>query len=368
MSSADAAPQAADAAPPAPPAARADGERVVKCVVWDLDDTLWEGVLLEDREVRLREGAAAVVRELDARGILQSVASKNDHDPAFERLRAFGLDEYFLYPQINWNPKSSSVRAIAESLNIGLDAVAFIDDQRYEREEVAFSLPEVLCIDTAELDRLLDRPELNPRFITEDSKRRRLMYFGDLERRKSEEAFVGPKEEFLATLGMRVEISEAREEDLRRAEELTVRTNQLNSTGRTYSYEELDAFRVSPAHKLLVMSCDDRFGGYGKVGLALVECGAEVWTLKLLLMSCRVMSKGVGTVMLSHVMRSARRAGARLRADFVANDRNRMMFVTYKFAGFKEAEKDGQSYVLESDLTRIPPVPDYLELQAEDGA
>lgn len=342
--------------------------RTVKCVVWDLDDTLWDGVLLEDREVRLRECVPHIVRELDARGILQSVASKNDHDAAEAKLREFGLHEYFLFPQINWGPKSASVKLIAEKINIGLDAVAFVDDQRYEREEVSFSLPQVLCIDTAELDRLLERPELNPPFVTEESGRRRLMYLSDIERRKGEEEFAGPKEEFLATLGMSVRIAPARTSDLRRAEELTVRTNQLNSTGQTYSYEELEGFSRSAAHKLLVMSMEDRFGGYGTVGLSLVECGEGLWTIKLLLMSCRVMSKGVGTVMLSHVMQSARRAGVRLRADFVSNDRNRMMYVTYKFAGFKEVEKSGSRHVLESDLSRIPAFPDYLKVNVEEGA
>src|SRR5881296_3740569 len=89
----------------------------IKCVVWDLDNTLWEGVLLEDEQVVLRPQVPEIIKTLDSRGILQSIASRNDHAKAIDQLRAFGLDEYFLYPQINWNSKASSIQAIARSIN-----------------------------------------------------------------------------------------------------------------------------------------------------------------------------------------------------------------------------------------------------------
>ena len=334
----------------------------VKCVVWDLDNTLWEGVLLEDDAVRLRPRAAEVVRTLSERGILHSVASRNDARQATEKLQEFGLDEYFLYPQINWNSKVSSVEAIAAALNIGLDAVAFVDDDPFERGEMSFSHPDVLCIDAADLPRLASMPELTPVFVTADARRRHLMYRGEMARKEAEAAFTGPQEEFLAGLGMVFEIGAAREDDLERAEELTMRTHQLNSTGVTYSFEELDRFRRSDRHQLLVAGLEDRYGSYGKIGLALVECDPAVWTIKLLLMSCRVMSRGVGTLMLGHIMRQASEAGARLRAEFLPNERNRVMYVTYKFGGFKEAGRRGDLLLLESDLSHIRPAPAYVQV------
>jgi FkbH-like protein len=340
------------------------GERKIKCVVWDLDNTLWDGILLEDKNVSLRAEVVELIKTLDCRGILQSIASKNDHATAMEKLKMFHLDEYFIYPQINWNPKSSSIKNIAKSINIGIDTLAFIDDQEFERAEVQFSLPEVLCLDADNLVGSLDRPEFNPRFVTEDSKNRRLMYISDIERNKVEGAYEGNQEEFLASLKMKLSIAPVTKDDLQRAEELTVRTHQLNATGYTYSYEELDQFSTSNQHKLLIAGLEDKFGTYGKIGLALIECDATVWTVKLLLMSCRVMSRGVGTVLLNHIVRMAKQANVRLLAEFVATDRNRVMYVTYKFAGFKEIEERKDITIFENDFSNIQAVPDYLEMQA----
>jgi len=340
--------------------------KVVKCVVWDLDNTLWHGVLLEDEKVSLRENIVNLIQTLDNRGILQSIASKNEHTTAIAKLEEFGLKEYFLYPQINWNSKASSLKEIAKLLNIGLDAIAFIDDQLFELEEVKFSLPEILCINADEIKNMLDMPVMNPRFVTEDSRIRRLMYLSDIERQNAEKEFVGTADEFLATLKMKFTISSTQEEDLQRAEELTLRTNQLNTTGYTYSYDELNHFRCSENHKLLIASLEDKYGSYGKIGLVLIECQPQSWTIKLLLMSCRVMSRGVGTIMLNHVMSLAKSNNVRLLAEFVSNDRNRMMYISYKFAGFREVEKHGDLVIFENDLSRIQDVPEYVDFQVID--
>lgn len=335
----------------------------IKCVIWDLDNTLWNGVLLEDEQVRLRNGVVNIIQTLDNRGILQSVVSKNDFAQAMAKLAEMELQDYFLYPQINWNSKAFSIQQVAQSINIGTDTIAFIDDQAFEREEVHFSLPDVLCIDAANLEQLLDMPEMMPRFITEDANQRRLMYLSDIKRKQEEEAFVGTPVEFLATLNMNLTIAPAQESDLQRAEELTLRTNQLNTTGYTYSYNELNHFRQSEQHKLLVVRLDDQYGTYGTIGLVLVECQENLWVIKLLLMSCRVMSRGIGTVMIHYLMRLAQENNVRLCAEFVANDRNRMMYITYKFAGFKEIEKTDDRVIFEHDLIQISPYPDYINLQ-----
>jgi len=111
----------------------------IKCVVWDLDNTLWEGTLVEDGidKLILKSGIREVIEELDRRGILQSIASKNNHDEAMSALKRFGIEEYFLSSQIFWRPKSEAVQTIARQLNIGLDTLLFVDDSEFELQEVS---------------------------------------------------------------------------------------------------------------------------------------------------------------------------------------------------------------------------------------
>ncbi|MBF0301644.1 MAG: HAD-IIIC family phosphatase [Desulfamplus sp.] len=339
-------------------------ERKIKCVVWDLDNTLWEGTLLEDPTVELRHGIREIMQNLDSKGILQSIASKNDHNLAMKRLEELGVSDYFLYPQIHWGPKSDSIDRIRKDINIGIDTIAFIDDQTFEREEVFFAHPEVMCIDAAKIDAMLDMPEFNPRFITEDSAKRRIMYLADIARKKVEEHFEGPQEDFLATLEMVLTIGTPKSEDLKRAEELTMRTNQLNTTGYTYSHDELDFFRHSDRHRLFISGLDDKYGSYGKIGLVLIECEKESWMIKLLLMSCRVMTRGVGTVLINHIRNEARDNNVRLFAEMIPNDRNRMMYMTYKFNHFYESTKrDNGLIVFENDLSKIQPFPNYMTVK-----
>jgi len=347
-----------------PPSARPS--RAAKCLVWDLDQTLWRGTLLEGGGKELAPGVERIVHELDQRGILQSVASKNDHDTAWPRLEALAMADYFLHPQICWDPKARSIKTIAESLGIGLDSVAFIDDQPLERDEVAVLLPEVRVIDATELPTLLERPEFTPQFVTHESHRRRSMYRADIERKAAEDHFEGTRDAFLATLNMRMKIRRARQDDLLRARELTIRTNQLNTSGRTYSYAELTEFAASPDHLLLVAELEDRYGSSGTIGLTLIDTAAQEWTIRLLIMSCRVLTRGVGTVLLGHILRRARRNEVRLRAIFVPTDRNKQMFVTYRFAGFRQLSEHAGSILLEHELTRIAAHPTYIELSDED--
>jgi len=335
----------------------------IKCVIWDLDNTLWDGTLLESDAVHLKPGIRDIIRQLDERGILQSVASKNNHADAINKLREFELEEYFLYPEINWNSKSSSVRLIQQHLNIGLDTFAFVDDDAFEREEVQSVYPDVLCVDASQYRQLLDMPRFTPAFLTEDSRKRRDMYRQDMLRNAEEKNFEGPQEAFLATLGMKFTIAEALETDLQRAEELTVRTNQLNATGRTYDFDELNYFRTSPDHKLFICELTDKYGSYGKIGLALVQITQTHWHLRLLLMSCRVLSRGVGSVLLSFIMQQAKNQQKQLLADFKKTDRNRMMLVTYRFANFREVSHDGDGLLLLAhDLEHIQPFPPYINI------
>lgn len=334
----------------------------IKLIIWDLDNTIWNGVLSEDDEVTLREEIVGIIKEFDRRGILQSVASKNNHDQAMEQLRLFHLDEYFLYPKINWNNKSENVETIVKHINISMDTVAFVDDQQFERDEVSFKLPDVTCVDADEISNLLSRDDMNPLYITEDSNLRRSMYQSDIVRNQEEDVFTGTQEEFLESLGMKMVVEYAKEDDLKRAEELTVRTHQLNSTGYTYSYEDLKGFITAENYKLFIVDLVDQYGYYGKIGLILIYCEEGVWTLKLLLTSCRVMSRGIGKALLGLIVNMSLENNVKLKAEFVPTNRNRIMALTYSLMGFHICHKDEQKQTLEYLGEKEISIPSYLAI------
>ncbi|QXE33228.1 HAD-IIIC family phosphatase [Streptomyces sp. GMY02] len=319
---------------------------IVKCVVWDLDNTLWNGTLSEDGEVTLFEGLREVIEQLDHRGILQSVASKNDHDHAWAKLEELGVAEYFLLPRISWGPKSDSVREIAERLNFAQNTIAFIDDQPAERAEVTFHLPEVRCYDAGQALSLPGLPEFSPAASTVDSRRRREMYKAGFERDVARSDYSGPDEDFLRSLELTMTIGKAGDEELSRVEELTLRTSQMNATGVHYSDATLRGLLADPAHEVLVVTMSDRFGTHGAVGIVLLEKLTEAWHVKLLATSCRVVSWGAGATILNWLCDQAARAGVHLVADFRRTERNRMMEIAYRFAGFTDQDCACKSAIL----------------------
>ncbi|MFF3641645.1 HAD-IIIC family phosphatase [Streptomyces sp. NPDC002564] len=313
-----------------------EAQPIVKCLVWDLDNTLWRGTLVEDGEVVLHEGLREVIVELDARGILQTVASRNDHDHAWGRLEKLGLAEYFVLPRINWGVKSASIRSIADELNFALTTIAFIDDQPAERAEVEFHHPEVRCYPAEEALGLPGRAEFTPPVVTGDARRRRQMYQAGVRRETERTGHTGTDEEFLRSLGLELRIERAGDEAISRVEELTLRTSQMNATGVHYSDAALRGLVADERHEVLVASLTDRFGPHGAIGVILVERRPDTWHIKLLATSCRVVSFGVGTALLRWLSDESARAGVALTAGFRRTDRNRMMEVAYRFAGFHE--------------------------------
>lgn len=327
----------------------------VKCLVWDLDDTLWDGVLLEGDDPRPFPAALATLRALDERGVLHAVASRSDPEAVHTHLTEVGLADMFCAVEVGWGDKSAAIRRAAEALGVGLDTFAFVDNDAVERAEVGHALPMVRCYDATEVGGLPDRPEFQPEFVTDESRQRRAMYLAQRRRDTAEREWEQGSTAFLASLDLTMTITPATEEDLARACELTVRTHQLNTTGQTFTIGQLREMCASPAYEVLVARLTDRFGSYGTIGLAVSEFTDDTAVLKLLLMSCRVMSRGVGTVFLDHVVRRALAAGRRPRAEFVPTAVNRIMLVTLRFAGFEVVRQEGERMLLGMDPDRPPP-------------
>jgi len=314
----------------------------VKCLVWDLDDTLWDGVMLEGDEPKPFPSAVTTLRALDRRGILHAVASRGEYEVAVAHLAAHGLAELFTVIEVSWGAKSDAVGRIAEDLGIGLDTIAFVDNDPVERAEVAAAAPQVRCYPAEDVAAMPERVEFIPRFVTDESRRRRQYYRVQRERQVAETEYPGPPAEFLESLALTMTVRRATEPDLSRVHELILRTNQLNTTGRTFDLAELSALCASPDHEVLVATLRDRFGSYGTIGLAVTEISGDDTVLLLLLVSCRVVSRRAGVALIDHIVTESLAANRRTVADFVPTERNRLMLVTLRFSGFHVlAETDG---------------------------
>lgn len=278
----------------------------VKCVVWDLDNTLWNGTLIETEKpenLQLNEGVLETIRELDRRGIIQSVASKNDMNVAWPVLEKLELAEYFLYPQIHWNAKSGSMEQITKCLNIGIDTLALIDDSSFEREQVRSVWPQVRVYDATELPDLLDKEEFTVT-ITEESKNRRAMYRAE---EKRNQLMVDGNEDtiaFLKKCNLQIDIFAPRtDSEILRCYELIVRTNQLNMSGKKYSQKEFDDVLNRGGHRNFAFSCKDDFGEYGIVGFGQYRVERESLIFTEFAMSCRVAGKYVESALFAFLLK-----------------------------------------------------------------
>ena len=276
----------------------------VKCVVWDLDNTLWDGTLIESEPelLQLRPGVRELIQALDERGFLQSIASKNDYDAAWPVVERLGLAEYFLYPQIHWNAKSASIEQIARDLNIGVDTFALLDDSVFEREQVRSALPQVRCFDIPELATLLERPEFSV-MVTEESRQRRQMYRAEAKRRSVMAEDHDDTISFLQKCHLQAEVFEPKtEKELLRCYELLTRTNQLNMSGVKYSREEFDQALLREGYQAFAFSCGDDFGDYGIVGFGQYTKQQDKLVLKEFAMSCRVAGKFVESALFASLL------------------------------------------------------------------
>jgi FkbH-like protein len=321
-------------------AGNGEGEPI-KCVVFDLDDTLWTGVLVENADVRPKPEVVRLIRALDRRGILVSIASKNDAEVAPRRLQALGLSDYFLHPQIGWGAKSAGIRTIAERLNLGLNAFAFVDDNPFELAEVTRALPEVTCIAAGELAGLLDRPRFRGSG-TSDGRFRRQMYQEESRRHAERIEWADDYLGFLKSCEIRLAVDRYRPTDCERVAELIQRTNQLNFSGSRYTAEKTGELLASRADKY-VLRCKDRFGSYGTVGFALVDCADGEIRVDDFMLSCRVQGRHIEPAFFAYLMRTYRSPDTlRLFVRFRPTGRNDAALAVLQQTGFRrDRDREG---------------------------
>lgn len=317
----------------------------IKIMVWDLDNTMWDGILVEDGvdKLTLKSGITEIIKTLDRRGIINSIASKNDLEPAIEALKKFGLEEYFVFPQISWAPKSQALKKIVDDFNIGANTVAFIDDQIFERSEVMSVLPEVRTYDAEDYKNILTRPEFNPE-ISSESASRRLQYINESERRELKSTYDGTEyESFLNDCKLQMQILQGDHQNIDRIYELTQRTNQMNFSGTRYTREDIESIFENPKLNTFSLLCQDKFGDYGTVGFGLValpenpDDNPQVIDLAF---SCRIQSKRVEHTFIAWLCKKYQAQGmTKLEVRYIPTPRNKATAVVFDDMGFSISER-----------------------------
>lgn len=312
-----------------------------KCVIWDLDNTLWNGILAEDgpEGVTPIPTAVAAIVELDRRGVLNSIASKNDANLARKALERFGLLSYFVAPQIGWGPKSEAIRQIATALDVGMDTLVFIDDQAFERGEVQTLCPGAEALPQSAIGELfaLERFAVP---VTAEGAKRRSLYQTEERRRREQARSTLDYDAFLRSCALKLQVRPLAQDDVRRVFELSQRTNQLNVSARRYNIEDIETLMKAPEANTYVLSCTDKFGDYGVIGFCVMKRSSAL--VESFFMSCRVQRKRVEDAFFALLVADAAALGHKtLRIAYCRTDRNDTAVAMLTELGFSYVPVDG---------------------------
>lgn len=349
--------------------------RPAKCLVLDLDNTLWGGVVGDDGMEGLQLGDdwpgspfkafQRTVLGLRDRGILLALASKNDEAVAEEVFRRhpemlIGWDDLAAV-RVNWEPKSLNMRAIAEELNIGTDALVLFDDNPVERAEVRAGLPEAGVVEVPTdpvryRDALLSSGFFDQIGLSAEDRERADMYRVERQRVTLQRQS-GTVEDFLESLEMEAEVASAGPETLGRIAQLIAKTNQFNLTTRRHPPAEVA--RLSEADDAVVASLRlrDRFGDQGLIAVGILQRRGDAGWLDTFLMSCRVMNRRVEHAMMAYLIEHARALGCtRLIGEYRPTPKNHMVSGLLSDLGFAPhgESADGTLWALELDDEPVP--------------
>jgi FkbH-like protein len=318
-------------------------------VIWDLDNTLLDGVYLESPDDPPAANAAltAVLRDLASRGILHAIASRNP--PEACRYAGQATGHAFAASQCGWAAKSAAIVAITAELGLAAESVAFVDDDAMERAEVSFNEPDVLVLAPEDVPEAATWPQFSPPVVTAEARRRGELYLQRRARQEEAKAFGGSRDDFLRFSQTQVTIATAAAGDVARLHELSVRTHQFNSSGTAVAEEEFTALLGSADHQVVTVRLADRFGDDGLVGGCVLAAGdSATWRVQVLMMSCRALGRGVIDAVLTWICRSALAAGAaRVSVPCLISSRNVPLRIALTAAGFRTSSQAGTGQVAE---------------------
>ena len=350
-----------------------------KCIVLDLDNTLWGGIIGEDGfdgiELGHSSNGKAFVdfqKELLSlwnHGIILAINSKNNFDDAMkvinEHPNMILRKKNFASIQINWDDKAQNLKQIAEEINIGLNSIAFFDDDKINRERIKQEFPEVLTIeipdDPSQFSSILKNlNDFNVLQRTDEDIKRGQMYAQQRERKELEKS-ISNLDDFLEQLDIKVKMKNSNEFLIPRISQLTLKTNQFNLTTRRYQEEEIRNFTND--HKFIVGCAQvlDKFGDNGITGVYIINKQDKIWSIDTFLLSCRIMGRGVENGILSQILIDAKHNGVEeIRANFIPTQKNKPAENFLPDFGFKK-EGDNWIYKLNNEIK----VPKHLKVEIE---
>jgi FkbH-like protein len=342
-----------------------------KCLVLDLDNTLWGGVIGDDGMEGIRLGDdypgsvfksfQRAVLGLADRGILLAVVSKNDAVVAEQALREH--PEMLIRPdhlsavRINWNPKSANLRGIAEELNIGADALVLFDDNPVERAEVAANAPEVRVVDVPSdplgYERALADCGLFDAPVLSSEDRQRVQMYRQERARETTRDSAATVEDFLGDLQMVAQVGRIDDANLGRVAQLVGKTNQFNLTTRRHAQADIARMAQDDTHAVLWLRLADRFGDLGLIAVGILTLDGEDAVIDSFVMSCRAMGRRAEVALAAELVEAARALGARrIVGDYLPTPRNGIVAELYATLGFERiAELEGGGTRFALDLT-----------------
>lgn len=341
--------------------------RIVKCLVLDLDNTLWGGVIGDDGIDGIEIGGIGpgesferfqrYLLQLKDRGIVLAVCSKNDQQVALQAFRKHSgmvlREEDIAVFVANWNAKSGNIEHIVKVLNLGLDSVVFVDDSAFERNEVRQALPMVIVPempeDPANFPAFLESQGLFETVTFSDDDRKRAQMYKEEAQRATLQISAKSIDEYLQSLEMKIVCKPFDSQHLTRIAQLIQRSNQFNLRTQRFSEgkckELMESFEQNPS---VYVKLKDKFGDYGLISVVCTEVNGSTLEILEYVMSCRVLNRGVEQYVMTFLINLCKERGLHIiRGEYLPTEKNKMVAQFYKQFGFKLVSESGSRFVWE---------------------
>ena len=338
----------------------------IKLVVWDADNTLWDGtVFYKDKEnVAIKPGTKEALKELDKRGIKNTICSKNYYEDVAKILKKFEIEKYFEHSQVGWGLKSDAIKKLKDIFNANFDEMIFVDDDPFQRAEVKSQIPQINELFLEDPIDILSHEGVMPLNATAEDKKRVQLLKEQRNREHAEKTYKGDYKEFLRECSMVMNVRHIDEKDWERVCQLLNRTNELNATGNRYNLEDLKMSYVNNKDIVLVVELTDKFGEYGLIAETILERKDYGWFIRDLTVSCRTMGRGIGSALVVFILNYAKENGInKVVGMLTETESNWRIKPLYENRGFKKIKVDGKKTFYEYTISDgIPTYPEWIKV------